>query len=106
MNHCRPTNETLHSDMILFKWTYQWIVPVLTVVLGLAAAFDLLILISTRFLRRKMTLNLQLSISLAGADCWTSVLMLTAYYLNSYLPVVMGIKFGTKCAMFTLELFR
>ncbi len=105
---CNISNETLRDNFFLLKNVYRWIVPSIWTSLTLSAGCNCVILFSSRFLRRKTTPNLRLSLSLAAADTWTAFLMMVSLLVNSYLPVVIGFHVfqRLKCAALSLELVR
>lgn len=55
-----------------------------------------------------MTVNLILSLGLAGADAWAATLVLLGLVVNSYLPIVHGITLGrwSVCYFLVFELVR
>lgn len=73
-----------------FRTYYLIGIPILIATALVAFLVNSYILLSSRWIRKKMSPNLKLSISLAAADAFTSVLMVIGLVINSYLPIALG----------------
>lgn len=88
---------------------YRIVVPVLLVVCFLSFLSNLLIVCSARWIcRRRLSPNLMLSLSLAGADAFASLIVGLGLVLNSLLPIALGIELGpgSQCLVLALEALR
>ncbi|CAD6198992.1 unnamed protein product [Caenorhabditis auriculariae] len=90
------------------KSIYQWLIPIMIVILLVAIIGNGVIVVSCPFLTSPVSPYLQLCISLALADMTAASLLLTGLVVNSYLPVVLGfnIRKDTQCMEALLEMFR
>lgn len=84
---------------------YMYAVPALWALCFIAALANFYILIGASFLTRRVTNVLWVTFSLATADLWASIVIAVGLLINSYLPIVKGIKF-TSCIGLSLEAFR
>lgn len=88
---------------------YRIVIPLLLAVCLLSFLFNLLIVCSAKWIRRRsFSPNLILSLSLAGADAFASLIVSLGLVLNSLLPMAFGIHLGSKsyCFVLALEAFR
>ncbi len=87
---------------------YQWMVPTLCGFLLLAIVCNCLILLSIPWIRRPLSPYLRVCISLSAADACTAFVLLVGLLLNSYLPMVVGIKWTDllSCGSLVFEVLR
>ncbi len=88
---------------------YQWLVPTLCGFLLLAVLCNCLILLSIPWIRKKLSPHLRVCISLSAADACTAFVLLIGLLLNSYLPIVLRIKWShvlNYCGSLAFEVFR
>ncbi|CAJ0602963.1 unnamed protein product [Cylicocyclus nassatus] len=88
------------------KGIYSWLIPIMIIILALAIIGNGLIVVSAPFLSSPVSPYLKLCISLAAADMWAASLLITGLVVNSYLPVVIGVRKSSKCVDAWLEIFR
>lgn len=98
------SNDTVSDDHA--EKIYSIGVPVM-ILGGLAAIIiNARCLVAIRWVRGTLTPTLLLSLSLAAADLYTSVLWILSLVINSYLPFVWRIKLGIDCIMAGMEGLR
>ncbi|CAL1288576.1 unnamed protein product [Larinioides sclopetarius] len=87
---------------------YRVVVPILLTACCLSFVFNLTMVCSVRCLRRKMSPTICLSLSLAMADAYASLVVGLGLLVNSLLPIVYGIDMGplSFCFILSLEAFR
>ncbi|GIY56988.1 g_PROTEIN_RECEP_F1_2 domain-containing protein [Caerostris darwini] len=87
---------------------YRIVVPVLLTACCLSFIFNLTMVCSVRCLRRKLSPTICLSLSLAMADAYASLVVGLGLLVNSLLPIVFGIELGpmSYCFILSLEAFR
>lgn len=88
---------------------YRIIIPVLLSTCLLSFFANLLIVLSARWIRRRrLSPNLLLSLSLAGADAFASLIVGLGLVINSLLPVALGIQLdpSSYCLVLALEALR
>lgn len=110
--HLTLTNFTAMQPYIppaLLAPYYVIIIPILLIFCFAAFLGNLALLACVPWIRRRaMTVNLRLSLSLAGADAWAALLILCGIIVNSYIPVVHNVALGpwTACYFLIFELLR
>ncbi|GBM70006.1 hypothetical protein AVEN_155711-1 [Araneus ventricosus] len=89
------------------KILYQTVVPVMLTACFLSMMFNLVIVFSVRWVRR-LSPTLYLSLSLAVADAYASLVIGIGLIINSLLPKVFGTNLGlfSDCYILVLEAFR
>ncbi|CAL1293408.1 unnamed protein product [Larinioides sclopetarius] len=89
------------------KILYQTVVPVMLTACFLSMMFNLVIVFSVRWVRR-LSPTLYLSLSLAVADAYASLVIGIGLVINSLLPNVFGTNLGlfSHCYILVLEAFR
>jgi melanocortin 2 receptor len=95
-------NSNDETIRIMYKYT----VPALLTFCIISLAINVRILISIYWIRRPLSPTLHISLSLAGADAYTSLILATGLVVNSLLPVGLGIKFENECFALFLETQR
>src|SRR3569832_1270561 len=72
---------------------YSIALPIMICLCLLAFILNALILISARSIKRRQMFNatLRLTYSLSAADMWSSLILMSNYLLNSYLPNVLQV---------------
>lgn len=66
---------------------YDFAVPLLVLACVISTVFNLLVLVSLRWLRRSINPTLSLSLSLTFADAYASFMLGLGFVVNSYLPL-------------------
>jgi melanocortin 2 receptor len=100
------TNVTSNSNDETIKMMYKYTVPALLGFCIISLAINIRILISIYWIRRPLSPTLHISLSLAGADAYTSLILAIGLVVNSLLPVGLGIKFQNECFALFLETQR
>lgn len=88
---------------------YRVVIPILLSACLLSFLSNLLIVYSARWIRRRrLSPNLILSLSLAGADAFASLILGLGLVLNSLLPIALGVQLGpgSRCLVLALEALR
>ncbi|XP_054720435.1 melanocortin receptor 5-like [Uloborus diversus] len=87
---------------------YRIVVPILLTACFLSFVFNLVIVCSVRWIRRRLSPTIYLSLSLAMADAFASLIIGIGLVINSLLPIVYGysIRPMTLCFILFLEAFR
>ncbi|GFS33979.1 g_PROTEIN_RECEP_F1_2 domain-containing protein [Trichonephila inaurata madagascariensis] len=87
---------------------YKIVVPVLLAACCLSFLFNITMVCSVRCLRRKLSPTICLSLSLAMADAYASLVIGLGLFVNSLLPIVYGVQLGPMsfCFILSLEAFR
>ncbi|XP_035217098.1 adrenocorticotropic hormone receptor-like [Stegodyphus dumicola] len=87
---------------------YRVVVPVMLTACILSLVFNLIIVYSVRWLRKSLSPTLYLSLSLAVADAYASLVLGVGLVVNSLLPTVYGVDLGpfNACYLLVLEAFR
>ncbi|CAP26293.1 Protein CBR-TAG-89 [Caenorhabditis briggsae] len=88
------------------KTIYHWLIPLMIIILLVAIIGNGLICISAKWLSSPVSPYLKLCISLAAADTWAALLLITGLIVNSYLPVIFGYQKKSMCFEAVLEMFR
>ncbi|CAI2350826.1 unnamed protein product [Caenorhabditis sp. 36 PRJEB53466] len=88
------------------KSIYQWLIPLMIIILLMAILGNGLIVLSSPWLSSPVSPYLKLCISLAAADMWAATLLISGLIVNSYLPVVFGYRKTSHCWDAFLEMFR
>lgn len=84
---------------------YQVVIPALMLICFLSFISNLLIICSARWIRRRrLTPNLMLSLSLAGADAFASLIVGLGLVFNSLLPIAFGVQIDPSAHCFVLAL--
>jgi melanocortin 2 receptor len=97
---------TGNSDDETIKMLYKYTVPALLTFCVISLAINIRILISIYWIRRPLSPTLHISLSLAGADAYTSLILAVGLVVNSLLPVGLGIKFENECFPLFVETQR
>ncbi|KAG8193406.1 hypothetical protein JTE90_009631 [Oedothorax gibbosus] len=99
--------RSLTEDENNVKILYQTVVPVMLIACLLSMIFNLVIVYSVRWVRR-LSPTLYLSLSLAVADAYASLVIGIGLVINSLLPNVYGLNLGRfkDCYIQVLEAFR
>jgi melanocortin 2 receptor len=95
-----------NSDDEAIRTMYKYTVPALLIFCIISLAINVRILISIYWIRRPLSPTLHISLSLAGADAYTSLILATGLVVNSLLPVGFGIRFENDCFALFLETQR
>ncbi|KAJ9584831.1 hypothetical protein L9F63_020828, partial [Diploptera punctata] len=95
----RSADETI-------KRMYQVVVPTLLIFCIISIAINIRILIAIYWIRRPLSPTLHISLSLAGADAYTSLVFGTGLVVNSLLPIGFDISFQNICFALFLETQR
>uniref|UniRef100_A0A914E9Z5 G-protein coupled receptors family 1 profile domain-containing protein n=1 Tax=Acrobeloides nanus TaxID=290746 RepID=A0A914E9Z5_9BILA len=98
--------RSLPEIILLAKGIYVWLVPLMSFILLLAIVGNGLIVLSSRWIKRPISSYNKLCISLALIDAWAALLLMTGLFVNSYMPIVLGIPKRDECAAAVLEIFR
>ncbi|GIY94172.1 g_PROTEIN_RECEP_F1_2 domain-containing protein [Caerostris extrusa] len=87
---------------------YRVVVPVMLTVCILSLVFNLIILLSVKWVKKSLSPTLLLSLSLAVADAYASMVIGVGLVVNSLLPIVYGVDMGpfSNCYVLVLEAFR
>ncbi|CAJ0572496.1 unnamed protein product, partial [Mesorhabditis spiculigera] len=85
---------------------YFYVIPVMIVILLIAIIGNGVICISSRHLPSPVSPYLKLCVSLSAADLWAATLLIIGLLVNSYLPVVIGVRKRSLCMDAVLEAFR
>lgn len=87
---------------------YSFAIPIMILICILAFAANLLVLISCKWVRDRLTPTLKLTFSLAAADAWTSLVIMEGLVANSYLPYVLLVPKSPRqdCVSYAMEAFR
>lgn len=99
---------TQSSDEIDLRELYRVVVPVMLTVCVLSLVFNVVILFSVKWVRKSLSPTLLLSLSLAVADAYASLVIGVGLIVNSLLPIVYGLDMGkfSNCYVLVLEAFR
>jgi melanocortin 2 receptor len=103
-SYYNQTRVTSNDETI--RIMYKYTVPALLTFCIISLAINVRILISIYWIRRPLSPTLHISLSLAGADAYTSLILATGLVVNSLLPVGLGIKFENECFALFLETQR
>ncbi|PNF33464.1 hypothetical protein B7P43_G03013 [Cryptotermes secundus] len=87
------TQHANNSNDQTIRIMYKYTVPALLIFCIISLAINVRILISIYWIRRPLSPTLHISLSLAGADAYTSLILATGLVVNSLLPVGLGITF-------------
>ena len=88
---------------------YRVVIPALMLVCFLSFIANILIICSARWIRRRrLTPNLMLSLSLAGADAFASLIVGVGLVFNSLLPIALRVQLdpSVRCLVLALEALR
>ncbi|GFY55007.1 g_PROTEIN_RECEP_F1_2 domain-containing protein [Trichonephila inaurata madagascariensis] len=105
-------NESLinppSQDEIDLRELYRIAVPVMLTVCILSLVFNMIILLSVKWVRKSLSPTLLLSLSLAVADAYASLVIGVGLVVNSLLPIVYGVDMGpfSNCYVLVLEAYR
>ncbi|GFY47039.1 g_PROTEIN_RECEP_F1_2 domain-containing protein [Trichonephila inaurata madagascariensis] len=102
-----PLVSALSPEEDNVKILYQTVVPVMLTACFLSMLFNLVIVFSVKWVRR-LSPTLYLSLSLAVADAYASLVIGIGLVINSLLPTVYGMNLGlfNHCYILVLEAFR
>ena len=102
------SNDSLSSSSgdETLKTIYQVFVPALLIFCIVSIAVNIRILIAIYWIRRPLSPTLHISLSLAGADAYTSLVFGTGLVINSLLPRGFNIEFENMCFAGFLETQR
>ncbi|CDW56183.1 G-protein coupled octopamine receptor [Trichuris trichiura] len=101
-------NNSTTDLMALELWrqnAYSITVPVFVALCTVVMVANLLVLITLRWLKTKLTPTLRLTVSLAVSDVWTSTVVAFSMVYNSYLAVVYDVPVSA-CVALTFEGIR
>uniref|UniRef100_A0A0K0EVI9 G_PROTEIN_RECEP_F1_2 domain-containing protein n=1 Tax=Strongyloides venezuelensis TaxID=75913 RepID=A0A0K0EVI9_STRVS len=96
----------LVADLDFQYIIYTWYVPFLFFILGIACIGNIIILSSSFFIQKPISIYLKLCLSLANSDLWAAILIAIGLYVNSYLPSVIGKPIPSLCFNLRLEVVR
>lgn len=82
---------------------YRVGIPTILAICLISIAINARCLAATRWIRGPVSPTLMLSLSLAAADLYSSLLLLINLTLHSYLPIVWEIELNIWCTSFALE---
>lgn len=96
------------DDESNIRQLYKVVVPVMLTACVLSLLFNIVIVFSVRWLRKSLSPTLYLSLSLAMADAYASLVLGLGLVVNSLLPIVYGVNLGpfNACFILVLEAFR
>ncbi|XP_054710938.1 adrenocorticotropic hormone receptor-like [Uloborus diversus] len=96
------------ADDLYLKDLYRVVVPVMLTACVITLVFNLMIVFSVRWVRKTLSPTLYLSLSLAVADAYASLVLGIGLVVNSLLPIVYGVDLGpfNACYLLVLEAFR
>ncbi|KAG8178473.1 hypothetical protein JTE90_024633 [Oedothorax gibbosus] len=102
------TVPTPSSDIVDLRELYRIVVPVMLTVCVLTVVFNAVILFSVKWVRKSLSPTMMLSLSLAVADAYASLVIGVGLIVNSLLPIVYGLDMGkfSNCYILVLEAFR
>lgn len=103
LNH---SNDNVSSNDDTIKTMYKYTVPALLTFCIISLAINVRILITIYWIRRPLSPTLHISLSLAGADAYTSLILAIGLVVNSLLPVGLEIRFQNECFALFLETQR
>ncbi|KAG8188083.1 hypothetical protein JTE90_014321 [Oedothorax gibbosus] len=108
LNSSIPVDMDLKNKMEELVNLYKIVVPVLLTACFLSFVFNLIMVCSVRSLRRKLSPTICLSLSLAMANAYASLVVGLGLIINSLLPIVFNYKIGPFgfCFVLALEAFR
>ncbi|CAM1292201.1 Uncharacterised protein g357 [Pycnogonum litorale] len=101
-------NGTDDPDLLM-SWKsnlYRTTIPMMLTVCTISVLFNLTILLSMNWVKRSSSPTLHLSVSLAVADAYSSLVIGLGLLINSLLPYGYGIHLGSGCHTMILEAFR
>uniref|UniRef100_A0A8R1HRU6 G_PROTEIN_RECEP_F1_2 domain-containing protein n=1 Tax=Caenorhabditis japonica TaxID=281687 RepID=A0A8R1HRU6_CAEJA len=101
-----PVSSEVLDYVKRVKSIYQWLIPLMIIILLMAILGNGLIVLSSPWLSSPISPYLKLCVSLAAADMWAATLLISGLVVNSYLPVVFGYKKTSLCWDALLEMFR
>lgn len=97
------TNET--AGVYIDPDLYKYYVPAMLLFCLISVIVNIRVLMAVRWIRRPLSPTLHISLSLAAADAFTSMMLGTGLLMNSYLPVVFH--FHASCIIhLTMEMYR
>ncbi|XP_076352092.1 melanocyte-stimulating hormone receptor-like [Tachypleus tridentatus] len=88
------------------KELYEIVVPLMLTMCFVSMFFNLVIVVSVKWVRRSVSPTLCFNLSLAAADAYASLILGLGLVINSLLPEVYNIRLHTRCIALTLEAFR
>jgi len=102
------TTSTANQLDPLIKQLYLFSLPPLIILCAATFVVNSVIVVSTLWIRQPLSPTLSISISLAMADAYASLVVGVGLVINSLLPVGFGIPMGENaiCYMLALEAFR
>ncbi|CAJ0928967.1 unnamed protein product, partial [Mesorhabditis belari] len=102
-----PTPDAVQRAVFEFvKAFYGIVIPLMVIILLIAIIGNGVICVSSRHLPSPVSPYLKLCVSLSAADLWAATLLIAGLLVNSYLPVVLGIRQKFVCMEAFLEAFR
>ncbi|VDM37261.1 unnamed protein product [Toxocara canis] len=84
---------------------YTVCIPLILMICLLAAILNIFVLLARLHVKTRSN-SLELTFSLAASDTWTSIVVGASLFINSYMPVILGIRQSSLCYSLTLEAFR
>lgn len=96
------------NDGADIRHLYKIVIPLLLTACILSLLFNVVIVISVRWVRKSLSPTLYLSLSLSVADAYASLVLGLGLVVNSLLPIVYGVNLGpfNACFVLVLEAFR
>ncbi|KHN84311.1 Adenosine receptor A2b [Toxocara canis] len=96
---------TLEAMDPLQTMLYTVCIPLILMICLLAAILNIFVLLARLHVKTRSN-SLELTFSLAASDTWTSIVVGASLFINSYMPVILGIRQSSLCYSLTLEAFR
>lgn len=81
---------------------YLVCIPLILVICLLAALANIFVLLARLYVKSRSN-SLELTFSLAASDTWTSIVVAASLFINSFMPVILGIPQSSLCFSLTLE---
>lgn len=96
----------IYDDSV--RQIYKIVLPMWLTACVISLVFNIIIVFSVRWIRKSLSPTLYLSLSLAVADAYASVVLGLGFVFNTLLPIVYGINLGiyNDCYGLILEAFR
>ena len=108
MNATNDSNAAIHEFQQWLRQVYVVVYPIIlfTCVSGIVLN-GVIVLVAVIWMKKPPSTTLLLTLCLAAADLWTSVILLTTYLLNSYLPTIIDdFPEISDCAIIVMEVLR
>ncbi|VDK26202.1 unnamed protein product [Anisakis simplex] len=82
---------------------YEICIPLILLICLLSTLLNIFILYIRFHIKTVSSNSLELIFSLAASDTWTSIVIALSLFINSYMPVILGIRQSSLCFSLTLE---